>query len=528
MDSHVSDQGIRSLLHRNSPAFTSDEIWVGVQKRIASRTRAPRSRRRLIRVFAMATAGVVLAGGVSYGVFEAVNYLSKPGDILVISDDRPISPNAGAGVTIGAADYQIDLGPADQIKFAEAWRQIAELLGVDTNAWTDDYSLDFTSSGDFVAMSITIPLPGQKILVSWDGRDGARDQEVLATVSTTEIPGHDSYSTDYGLSYRLAKVDEVGVAQILAVLPQAGAGVSYRIGQWEPDDELSPGGEDSYVWAGASFEPFAQWGGPTVASISWVTIEGMTLTPEPSGTVQLWFMMDSGISLPNSTVTTEPAAEFAELMDAWATRMIIPVGVGHDYSEPNGIYVKLSAEALAPPDGIMVSALLVREAFLAVHEHDLPFDMLALYSVDADRTETLRSVISLQSGIRLADGWELEVPLGAGPDSSEVYDVASGRAYVLTGTVGGDGSTLKVHLQLPEEDAQEAYAGYLKQLIAVLKQFNREGGRIALLQLSIDDAGGNPVLRDVHDFQLGSISTWYSGEEYRPPWINPPASFPRP
>lgn len=26
---------------------------------------------------------------------------------------------------------------------------------------------------------------------------------------------------------------------------------------------------------------------------------------------------------------------------------------------------------------------------------------------------------------------------------------------------------------------------------------------------------------DVHDFQLDALYTWYDGEEYRPPWMEP-------
>lgn len=62
-------------------------------------------------------------------------------------------------------------------------------------------------------------------------------------------------------------------------------------------------------------------------------------------------------------------------------------------------------EIATSSDGVLVSSLLVHEAFLAVHRHDLPFDRLTIYSVAADGVETVSKAVSLQTGMKFAPGW---------------------------------------------------------------------------------------------------------------------------
>lgn len=524
MKDQSSDQDIRDLYLRNTPSVGDDEIWDGVRARIASRTRAPRSRRKLIGVLAIAAAGVVLAGGVSFGVVEAVKYLGRPTQILVIGDETSTWTTTEAGGNAGIPDSRINLGPADHIKFADAWQEIVERVGLDAKTTpSEDFSLAFSPSGALVALSISVLLPGEKLLVSWDGRGGSAGQEVIASISTADLPGHDAYSTEYGLLYQLAKIDEVGIAQILAMLPKATPDGYYRVGQWEPTAEMG-NGPDTYVWAGASFEPFDQWMKKQLAvSMSFVVIEGMTLTLVPPDAVDFQFLVNKGIALPTSTATTEAAPEFAHLVTAWVNRMITPMSVGHDESDPNAIFVKLPADALAPPDGVLVEALLVHEAFLAVHRHGLPFDRLTIYSVDADGVETEQYAISLQAGMEFASGWNAADAVESSFDDGEkVTEALSevGGTYAANSAAEwvADGRLLRVNAWLP--DYSETYTAYLTALISALEQLNREGTRVALLQLSIDDADGNPILRDVHDFQLGSTFTWYEGADYMPPWMD--------
>ncbi len=100
-DEHVTDADVRALCGRNAPRFTSDEIWEGVRARVAGETKASRTRhsdrRKLVRVVALATAGVALAGGIVLGVYEAVGHLSGPGKILLIGDDTTGLPTAETG-----------------------------------------------------------------------------------------------------------------------------------------------------------------------------------------------------------------------------------------------------------------------------------------------------------------------------------------------------------------------------------------------------------------------------------------------
>ncbi len=441
---------------------------------------------------------------------------------------KDLTPS-GSPVTETTAAFpagEIDLGPADQIEFAEAWRKIAQRIGTDApTTWCEDYYLEFSPSGSFVGMSIRVLLPRQEVVVTWDGRGDAGAPEVaaadvVATISTSEIvgPGSHSFSAEHGLYQDLAKVDEVGVASILAMLPGPGPDGYYRIGQWEPEDEIVPDA-NAYIWAGAAFEPAARWTEKMVSSsYSLLGIDGTTCDPEPTETVRFVFLSNQGVALPNTTHTTEAAPEFAPLMAAWATRMIYPLAVGHDESEANALFVKVSADALAEPDGVLVQAMLFHEAVLAVREHDLPYDRLTIYSVAAGGAESRLLSISLHAGAdpswRPAD----DDVTGSHDAGNRVADVVFGSDPVLGGDVRSEGEILHAQLRLLKADAAEAYTVYLTELIPALQQLNREGYGIAALQLSIDDADGRPVLRDVHDFQLGSVMTWHEGDAYRPPW----------
>jgi hypothetical protein len=100
-DDHVADADVRGLCERNAPQFTSDEIWEGVHARIVGATKASctrqSTRRKLARVVALATVGVVLAAGISFGIYEAVGHLGKPREILVIGDATTGTQTTEAG-----------------------------------------------------------------------------------------------------------------------------------------------------------------------------------------------------------------------------------------------------------------------------------------------------------------------------------------------------------------------------------------------------------------------------------------------
>lgn len=452
---------------------------------------------------------------------DEISYVANYEQLLSLL--RGLTPASETSTTIWSettttiSGEQIDLGPADQMRFGEAWRQIADQVGADVSTtWCEDYYLQFSPSGAFEAMSIALVFPGREVLVSWDGRGGPAGQEVLAAIETAPIPSQDSYTALRGLYDDLSKIDEVGVASILAELPAPGSNGYYRIGQWEPEDEMT-GGSNTFAWTGAGFQP--RMPSVNASSYSLVGIDGRSFDPEPSDTMRFLFVVGAFIALPNTTATTEAAPEFAPLMEAWTSRSIYVLGVGHDESEPDAVFVKISADALAPPDGVFVHASLLREAYLAVQQHDLPFDKLTIYGVDANGVETSQGAISLQSGLGLAPGRELVEEVDLTLAGSKVADAVWG-SYSLGGESQFDGRVLSARLRLPEVDTRETYVGYLTGLIPALEKLNREGYRIAVLRLSIDDAMGDPVLRDVHDFQLGLVMTWHDGEEYRPPWMD--------
>ncbi len=86
-----------------------------------------------------------------------------------------------------------------------------------------------------------------------------------------------------------------------------------------------------------------------------------------------------------------------------------------------------------------------------------------------------------------------------------------------------DGRTLTIVVTLTKDSAAQL-DGFLQALVPPIPALNRQGGHLALLNLSVNDSAGSPALRSVQDFQLGSTTDWWSGQRYMPYWANEPPS----
>jgi hypothetical protein len=236
-----------------------------------------------------------------------------------------------------------------------------------------------------------------------------------------------------------------------------------------------------------------------------------------------------------SATTGQVTTELTQVVQALRDGNIVPLSVEPDPSERNGIIVKVPADKMAPPDGVFYSHRLQRELFLATHRLNLPFDWCDVYSVDARGEETFAFGMNPQAGMAFAEDWSSGVPvdeqrahylatmaLGAVAKQAGVQE---GEGLELGWRAGGS-RTLKWVVMLPAEGEKEAYLAFLKEVFSAVVQLNQEGCQLAVLELSINDAEGGPILRDVHDFELQSVATWYSSADFMPLWINPPSAGP--
>ncbi len=556
----VSDEALGRLFAGNAPRVAEDEIWERIQPRIERRPslRSTCARGRTTRRVGFALAALVLVAVLAVGIYVAATRLGGD-EFIVVIDDDPMSPptvtaagptttaaatettaapaiTTAAGAFYPAERFQLDLGPADQLKLAEAWERIAARAGLDArSARAYEYTLDYSADGEFLGLSFSVTLGDARVLaVQCDVAEGTEGGTVLATARPTDAPTYGPAVADDRLYEVFAAIDRVGPKEMLARLPRPGSGGYYQLGRWEPGASL-PVDQKGYLWMQSSFDPFTSSRGlirPDEAQWVWipavaVTLEdggGTTPTTSYSSSVPVHFFVP--IARAASTGAGLTDSQFASLLEAWAAHGIVPLAIGHrDKSREDAIFVSVAESVLTPPDGFFTSHRLVRQAFLTTHQEKLPFNMMSIFSVSDDGAETMHHAISLQSGMHFQEEWAEAPDIGAAPAGEKtgqaLRDIGGGTATVssLLDT-RYDGRVLEVSATLASEPTVDDYTGFLERLTVAVQQLNQEGCKIALMQLSVDDVGLTPVLRDVHDYQLGSVSSWYAKADYQPPWIS--------
>ncbi len=564
----VPDQALARLFARNAPHVSEDEIWERLQPRIKGRAprRSRRARPERTRRLGLILTAVALVAAIAVGIYAAATWLGDDEYIVVIDDDpmRPSGVTAAGPTTTAAATettaapatttaagafydpepFELDLGPIDRLNLAEAWAAIAERAGLDARAArAHQYALDYSGDGVLRGLSLLVTLSDTRVLaVECDAMEGKKGERAIATVRPTDAPSFGPAVADDRLYEVFAAIDQVGVEQIIAKLPRAGAGGYYRLGAWPPDTEL-PLDQEGYMWNGSAFNlTSASFGSVRPDPARWVWIPATTLalddgggaTPTTSYTASVPVHFFVGIPQP-AAVTPQAAPtgagltdpEFAPLVEAWRAVGVAPLSVGHDGSEDDAIFVKLADADLAPPDGVFTSVRLTRQAFLAAQEQKLPFSKMSIYRVTSDGAETLDYAISLQSGMHVQEDWTDGTdigPVGAGERVSQAMrDIGKGSALVSSLLDARfEGRVLEVTATL-SDSKDDQYEEFLGRLISTVQQLNKDGCHIVMMELRVDDYRGTAVLRDVHDYQLGAVTTWYNGADYLPPWISPPA-----
>jgi hypothetical protein len=170
---------------------------------------------------------------------------------------------------------------------------------------------------------------------------------------------------------------------------------------------------------------------------------------------------------------------------------------------------------------------------VATNKLDMPYDQCQVDSVAADGTVTNYSGFNPRQGFAYQPDWKSGRTVN-GDKALHDLVMAVRQLADQTGVAYSDGSNmtwgsgearvLSLAVTLPAQDAERAYKDLLGQVFPALTQLNKQGCEIAMVELSMDDAQGEPVLGDVHDFELGAVGTWY--ERLLPPWISPPPTGP--
>jgi hypothetical protein len=246
------------------------------------------------------------------------------------------------------------------------------------------------------------------------------------------------------------------------------------------------------------------------------------------------------VSIPATSSTTFATVTAADR--AWAAAKssyesylsalgIRDVTLERDPANPKGILAKVPEEKLSPPDAVFYNHRIERALFVATNELDLPYDECQVDSVAADGTVTNYSGFNPQQGFAYQPDWKsgqtVDEDIAMHMFGMVVRQLADGA-----GVINSDGSdmtygsaeprVLSLAVTLPAQNAETAYKAFLDQIFTALTQLNKQGCEIAMVELSIDDAQGDPVLRDVHDFELGAVGTWW--DRLLPPWVDPPPS----
>ena len=231
----------------------------------------------------------------------------------------------------------------------------------------------------------------------------------------------------------------------------------------------------------------------------------------------------SATTLAGSAPGVPGSAEFAPLVAAWRTKGIVPLSVERDPSQAKGLIVRVPADKMAPPDGVFYIHQLQRQAFLVTHQEDLPFDWIQVYAVDASGKARVGFGINPQAGMAFATDWSSGETLDMSAAGARVRDAldpaatSTGVQYSWKIDEAPDGRAIEMTVTLPAVNEITAYRAFLGQVSATMVRLNHEGCHIAVLELSVNDLEGGPILRDVADFELQSGSAWWSSNDFTPP-----------
>ena len=217
------------------------------------------------------------------------------------------------------------------------------------------------------------------------------------------------------------------------------------------------------------------------------------------------------------------SAEFGPLLEAWRTKGIVPLSVERDPSHAKGLIVRVPADKATSPEGIFYNHQLQRQAFLTTHQENLPFDWIQVYKVDASGRETLDFGMNPQAGMAFAKDWisgetlDLSAADAKVQGALDLMATSAGVQHSWKVDEGPDGRTMEMTVTLPADNEIPAYRAFLEQVFATMEKLNHAGCHVAVLELSVNDLDGGPILRDVVDFELQSGSAWWSSNDFTPP-----------
>ena len=229
-------------------------------------------------------------------------------------------------------------------------------------------------------------------------------------------------------------------------------------------------------------------------------------------------------------ITSVLSPDLTKLVAAWKAKGIQIIGVGAKPDDASHIIVKVLQATIAGPDGIFADHQLERQAVLLALYEKLPLKLFDIVTVDSQGKEE-----SLDRSIRLSDTVEQKVwskpalmdeatlkekLLALVKDAAAQTGVGSTSSIL---TAPQDGRTLDLTATLTKNSADQLN-GFLESVVPGVEELNRQGGHLAVLNLKVNDSTGNPALRSVQDFQLGSTTDWWSGQKYMPYWANEPPS----
>ncbi len=261
------------------------------------------------------------------------------------------------------------------------------------------------------------------------------------------------------------------------------------------------------------------------------TASSASVTTAPSVVTDFISSTTTVSSLPQETTETSFVAstpDLDKLVAAWKAHGIQVIAVTTKPGDASHVIVKVPEATVAGPNGVFADHELERQAVLLVLHDRLPFKWLEVVTVDAQGKESPYESSTLAG---IVEQWQWTTPLmGEATLDAKlqalVKDSAEKTGVGLTSSLfaaPADGRTLDVAVTLTKDSADQLNA-FLEDLVPPVQALNRQGGHLALLNLSVNDSADSPALRSVQDFQLGSTADWWSGQRYMPYWANQPPS----
>lgn len=218
---------------------TGAREWLDLQPKTA-----PSARVSPVMVYDPTTSEIVLFGGGGEG-----SVLTPLGDTWVFYSPQKSS-------TIRNTDsFQLSLGPADEMIFAQAWLELAERAGLDAkSAKAYEFNLDFSANGTLVALNIIASdSSGRVIEASWEATGGSATQTVVVSATAAQGPEYPAGPVaDDRIHSVLAAIDEVGPERIVAELADVGSAGRYALGTWVADAPTTD--EPKFLWDGSTFQ----------------------------------------------------------------------------------------------------------------------------------------------------------------------------------------------------------------------------------------------------------------------------------